>query len=74
MKILHIEDEWAKTFASGGILGDALYGSRCVQNTIREKKRAKDLHEAEELDAGIGVIEEIVKGEENIKRRMIIND
>ena len=64
MRTLHSEDEWAKTFASGGVLGDALYGSRIVQNTIREKKRAKDLHDAEELDAGIGVIEEIVKGEE----------
>lgn len=48
----------------GGVLGDALYGSRIVQNTIREKKRERDLHEAEELDAGISVIEEIVKGEE----------
>ena len=64
IKTLNSDDEWEKTFASGGILGDALYESRCVQNTIREKKRARDLHEAEELDAGIGVIEEIAKGEE----------
>lgn len=61
---LNKDDDRAKMFASGGILGDALYESRCVQNTIREKKRAKDLHEAEELDAGIDVIEEIVNGEE----------
>lgn len=61
---LHNNDEWAKTFASGGILGDALYESRCVQNAIREKKKEIALHEAQELDAGINVIEEIVKGEE----------
>ena len=61
---LNNDDEWAKRFASSGILGEALYGSRCAQNAIREKKREKDLHDAEELDAGISVIEEIVKGED----------
>ena len=60
---LHTGDEWAKTFASGGVLGEALYGSEYVQDVIREKKRERDLHDAVELDAGIGVIEEIVKGE-----------
>lgn len=55
--------EWEKTFAAGGILGDALYESRCVQNAIREKKKEVTLHEAEELDAGINVIEEIIKND-----------
>lgn len=64
IKVLNPNDEWAATFASGDILGNALYESGCVQDTIREKKRKKDLHEAEELDAGISVIERIVKGEE----------
>lgn len=45
------------------ILGQALYESHHVQNAIREKRKEKDLREAEELDAGISVIEEIVKGE-----------
>lgn len=48
----------------GGILGDALYKSKCVQDAIRKKKREIALCEAQELDAGITVIEEIVKGEE----------
>lgn len=61
---LNNDDEWAKRFAYSGILGEALYGSKFVQDAIREKKREKDLHDAEELDAGISVIEEIVKGEE----------
>jgi hypothetical protein len=60
---LNNDDEWAKRFASSGVLGEALYGSKYVQDVICEKKREKDLHDAEELDAGIGVIEEIVKGE-----------
>lgn len=63
VKNLHPSDEWAKSFASGGILGDALYESRCVQNAIREKKKEVALHEAEELDAGINVIEEIIKND-----------
>ena len=48
----------------GGILGDALYKSKCVQDAICKKKREIALCEAQELDAGITVIEEIVKGEE----------
>jgi hypothetical protein len=63
IKALHSDDEWAKTFASGGVLGQALYESKYVQDAIREKKRERDLHDAVELDAGISVIEEIVKGE-----------
>jgi len=63
MEKIH-DSEWEKTFVAGGILGDALYESRCVQNAIREKKTEITLHEAQELDAGIDVIEEIMKGEE----------
>lgn len=61
---LNNDDEWAKRFASSGVLGESLYESKFVQDAIREKKREKDLHDAEELDAGINVIEEIMKGEE----------
>jgi hypothetical protein len=64
MKTLHPNDEWEKSFASGGVLGDALYESKHVQDAIHEKKRERDMHDAQELDAGLGVIEEIVKGEE----------
>jgi hypothetical protein len=64
VKVLHPDDEWAKRFASGGILGNALYESKYVQDAIRKKKNERDMHDAQELDTGIGVIEEIVKGEE----------
>ena len=60
---LHPDDEWAKTFAAGGILGNALYESKYVQDAIRKIKIENAMHNALELDAGIGVIEEIVKGE-----------
>lgn len=57
-------DHWAKTFACGGILGNALYESKYVQDAIRKIKIENAMHNALELDAGIGAIEEIVKGEE----------
>ncbi len=60
---LHPDDEWAKRFASGGILGNALYESKYVQDAIRKIKIENAMHNALELDAGIGAIEEIVKGE-----------
>jgi len=63
IKQLNKEDEWAKTFAAGGVLGDALYNSHYTQDAIREMKHKEIMHEAQELDAGINVIEEIVKGE-----------
>ncbi len=63
IKTLHPNDEWAKRFASGSVLGEALYESKYVQDAIREKKKEGDMHGARELDAGIGVIDEIVKGE-----------
>jgi len=63
MEKIH-DSEWEKTFVAGGILGDALYESKYVQDAIREKKKESALHEAEELDAGINVIEEIMKREE----------
>ena len=52
-----------KTFAYGGVLGQALYESKYVQDVIHEKKKEQDLHDAIEFDAGISMIEEIVKGE-----------
>jgi len=64
MKTLHPNDEWAKTFAAGGVLGNALFESKYVQNAMREMRVKRDMHDAQELDAGVGVIEEIVKGEE----------
>ena len=48
----------------GGVMGDALYGSKYVQDAIREMKRAKDMHDAQEFDAGVDVIEKMVSGEE----------
>jgi hypothetical protein len=63
IKMLHPDDKWAKDFASGGILGDALYNSHYVQDAIRDMKREKYMHDAQELDAGINMIEEIMKGE-----------
>jgi len=65
IKTLHPNDEWAKTFASGGILGESLYNSHYTQDTIREMRHKKTMHEAQELDDGINVIDEIVKGEIN---------
>ena len=62
IRILNKDDEWAKTFASGGVLGNALYESEYVQDKIKEEKNKKNMHDAQELDAGIGVIEEIVEG------------
>ena len=60
---MHKENEWAKTFAAGGVLGDALYNSQYVMDKIREMKRKKTMHDAQELDAGINIIKKIVKGE-----------
>lgn len=64
IKMLNKDDEWAKRFASGGILGNALYESKYMQDTIRKMKIDRAMHDAQELDAGINIIEEIVKGEE----------
>lgn len=63
IKKLYANDEWVKTFAAGGALGDALYESKYVRDAIRKLKVDKDMMAAQELDAGIGTIEEIVKGE-----------
>jgi len=63
MAKLNKDDEWAKTFVSGGILGNALFESKYMQDTIREMKCKRDLHAAQELDAGLGAIYEIVNGE-----------
>ena len=62
IRILNKDDEWEKTFAAGGVLGNALYESEYVQDEIKEEKNKKNMHDAQELDAGIGVIEEIVEG------------
>jgi hypothetical protein len=59
IKEIHLD----KTFAYGGVLGQALYESKYVQDVIRDKKKEQDLHDAIEFDAGISMIEEIVKGE-----------
>jgi hypothetical protein len=61
IKTLYSDDEWAKTFAAGGILGDALYESGYVQDAIRGMRHEEDMRDAQELDAGINVIEKIVK-------------
>ena len=63
MEKLNKNDKWSKTFAADGILGGALYNSHYTQNAMREKKRERVLHESQELDAGINVIEEIANGE-----------
>jgi hypothetical protein len=63
IKVLHPDDEWSKTFAAGGVLGQSLYEAEYVQDAIRNMKKDRDMHDAEELDAGLGVIDEIVKGE-----------
>jgi hypothetical protein len=63
IKELNAGDRWAQSFAAGGILGDALYGSKYVQDAIREMKRAREMHDAQEFDAGADVIEKMVRGE-----------
>lgn len=60
---LHPNDEWIKTFASGDVLGDALYESEYVQTALREEHNKRNMHKLEELDAGIVAIDGIMKGE-----------
>jgi hypothetical protein len=55
--------EWEKSFASGGVLGNALYESKYVQEAIRKMRDNRMMHEAEEFDAAVNVIEKIIKGE-----------
>lgn len=63
IKELYANNEWEKAIVAGGALGDALYESKYVQDAIQKLKIDKDMMAAQELDAGINVIEEIVKGE-----------
>ncbi|MFA6258269.1 MAG: hypothetical protein WCX79_01055 [Candidatus Paceibacterota bacterium] len=60
MKTLNKDERWV---TYGDVLGEALFESKYVQDAIREKKKECDMHDAQELDAGLGVIGEIVKGE-----------
>ena len=60
---LHPNDEWAKTFAAGDVLGKSLYESEYVQTALREENHKMNMHKLEELDAGIVAIESIMKGE-----------
>lgn len=58
---LHNDDHFSSWIESG-VLGDAIYESEYVQSGIRKAKDAQKMHECEEMDAGIRVVDYLVRG------------
>ena len=56
---LHNDDS---VWMEDGVLGDAIYESEYVQSGIRKANDTQKIHECEEMDAGIKVIDFLVGG------------
>jgi hypothetical protein len=55
-------DDYYSSWKEDGILGDAIYESEYVQSGIKKAKDTQKMHECEEIDAGIKVIDFLVRG------------